>query len=136
MRPCDSSASPRDRLAVERVGAFSCAPGGEYPCCVFPGGGSAETDGDQVPELGPCAGWLAAGGGVFCPAPSSLRDVCRSSSQPTITMLMANSATMAMAQTGNPAFGCATFTSNRAGPVCRCRSFSDFFSASRMNDIG
>jgi hypothetical protein len=26
-------------------------------------------------------------------------------------------------------------TSNRAGPVCRWRSVSDFLSASRMNDI-
>ena len=42
---------------------------------------------------------------------------------------------MATAHTGNRAFGGATLTSNRAGPVCRWRSLSDFFSASRMNDI-
>jgi hypothetical protein len=28
-----------------------------------------------------------------------------------------------------------TLTSNSAGPDCRCRSLSDFFSASRMKDM-
>jgi len=100
------------------------------------GGGIVATDGDQVPLLLPCVGacWLAAAGGVFCAASSAFDDL-RNNIQPTITMLMTSSTTMAIAHTGNPALGGATFTSNRAGPVCRCRSVSDFFSASRMNDI-
>src|SRR5204863_9276716 len=50
-------------------------------------------------------------------------------------MLMASSAASATAHMGKRAFGAATFTSNTAGPLCRCRSFSDFFRASSMKDM-
>ena len=43
---------------------------------------------------------------------------------------------MASAHNGRRVRGGATFTSNSAGPFWRWRSLSDFFSASRMNDIG
>src|SRR3954471_10412921 len=102
---------------------------------MFVGGGIVATDDDHVPLLLACVACrLAVLCAVFCAASSVFEDL-RNNIQPTITMLMTSSTTMAIAHTGNPAFGGATFTSNRAGPVCRCRSVSDFFSASRMNDI-
>ena len=50
--------------------------------------------------------------------------------------LTASSAAIATAQSGKRFLGGAIFTSNRAGPLCRCRSLSDFFSASSMKDMG
>ena len=117
----------------EEASVFAAVLGG----LLAVGGGMVATDGDHVPLLGVGVGaaWLAATGGAFCTVVSSLRDERRSSNQPTMTMLMTSSATMATAHTGKRAFGGATLTSNRAGPVCRWRSVSDFLSASRMNDI-
>jgi len=42
---------------------------------------------------------------------------------------------IATAQSGKRLRGGAIFTSNSAGPLCRCRSLSDFFNASSMNDM-
>lgn len=52
-----------------------------------------------------------------------------------MTALAASIAAIATAHTGKRLFGGAIFTSKSAGPVCLCRSLSDFFSASRMNDM-
>ena len=49
--------------------------------------------------------------------------------------LTPNSTRAPTTQTGNLRRGAATLTSNSAGAACRWRSFSDFFSASRMKDM-
>lgn len=49
--------------------------------------------------------------------------------------LIPSSTAIAAAQIGSLRRGGATFTSNSDGPLCRCRSLSDFFNASRMNDM-
>jgi hypothetical protein len=49
--------------------------------------------------------------------------------------LIARSTAIATAQTGSLRRGGATFTSKSDGPLCRCLSLSDFFNASRMNDM-
>src|ERR1700730_3904851 len=82
--------------------------------------------------VGAAAG--AAAGGVFV-AVSSPWETRRTSIHPTMIMFTTSNATMAIAHTGNRDFGGATLTSNSAGPDCRWRSLSDFFIASRMNDI-
>jgi hypothetical protein len=74
-------------------------------------------------------------GGVFVAVVASPWDERRNSIQPTMIMLTTSNATIAIAHIGNRDFGGATLTSNSAGPDCRWRSLSDFFSASRMNDI-
>jgi hypothetical protein len=60
----------------------------------------------------------------------------RSNTHPTINRFTASSAASPIAHNGKPLRGGATLTSKSAGPFCRWRSVSDFFSASRMNDIG
>lgn len=59
----------------------------------------------------------------------------RQSNQPPIIMFTPSRTAIATAHSGNRAFGGAIFTSKSAGPLCLWRSVSDFFSASRMNDI-
>jgi len=59
----------------------------------------------------------------------------RSSSHMTMPRFTNSNSAIAMAHSGKRVRGGATRTSNSAGPLCRWRSLSDFFSASRMNDI-
>ena len=49
--------------------------------------------------------------------------------------LIPSSTAITTAHTGNVRRGGATLTSKSDGPLCRWRSLSDFFSASRMNDM-
>src|SRR6202051_693702 len=58
-------------------------------------------------------------GGVFCAAVSSARVEGRSNNQPTMIILMTSRTAMATVHMGKRAFGGATLTSNRAGPLCR-----------------
>src|SRR5262245_39817059 len=59
----------------------------------------------------------------------------RSSTQARATMITPNNTGMPTAPSGKRRRGAATLTSNNGGDAWRCRSFSDFFSASRMNDM-
>jgi hypothetical protein len=109
-------------------------------------GGGADDTAAGVTGGANCAGVLpavtagpaavpAAGVVALVAAVSSPWDERRRSIHPTMIMLTTSNPAMAIAHTGNRDFGGATLTSNSAGPDCRCRSLSDFFSASRMNDI-
>jgi hypothetical protein len=102
------------------------------------GAGAALADGDAAGGIAapaPAVVALVEAGEVFAAVVSSPWDDRRSSIHPTMIMLTTSNATIAIAHTGNRDFGGATLTSNSAGPDCRWRSLSDFFSASRMNDI-
>src|SRR5262249_38700212 len=135
--PCRNAGEDAPVVATVEAGVAATAGAGElaYPCGAVAGGaagGAAEA---------PVAGEMRAAlvcwtcGVTFAAASSPPRDERRRSRYPTMLTLITSNATMARAQGGNRALGGAPLTSNSAGPDCRCRSLSDFFSASRMNDI-
>lgn len=138
------AAGPRGRAGTDAAGLAAA-----------PGGGAASA-GDRPPGVAvsvpeawlPCrAGATAvselavarAGGGAAAEALLAVAGCCaagcRSSIQDTTMILMPRSTAIAMAHTGSARRGGAILTSKSDGPVCRCRSVSDFFNASRMNDM-
>jgi hypothetical protein len=111
------------------------APSGDTPGGMPLGGAAVGDAAGGIAAPAPNVVALVEAGGVFTAVVSSPWDDRRSSIHPTMIMLTTSNATIAIAHTGNRDFGGATLTSNSAGPDCRWRSLSDFFSASRMNDI-
>ena len=83
------------------------------------------------------AGASCTTGAVGCgETAAGCRAAGRRSSIQEITMtLIPRSTAIATAQIGSARRGGATLTSKSDGPLCRCRSLSDFFNASRMNDM-